>query len=87
MIGNKAKRIRKGSGEAAAQIADSHWAGLEPGGLYGTLSGAAREGDGRGNSAIQPPPSPVAISPVLAVVIGFFYLCRGLALLPGYFVC
>ena len=28
----------------AAQIADSHFDGLEPGGLYGTLSGAARGG-------------------------------------------
>ena len=37
-----AKGKTKREAAKAAQIADSHWDGLEPGGSYGTLSGAAR---------------------------------------------
>ena len=40
--GSAKGKTKREAAMAAAQIADSHWDGLEPGGLYGTLSGAAR---------------------------------------------
>ena len=68
----------------AAQIADSHFDGLEPGGLYGTLSGAAREETGGGIVQFSSLPRNQS---GFGSRYWFFYPSRGIdLLLPGYFV-